>query len=137
MCHINSLSREPGGILSFFIFFFDKKTKAKKYSAHHVYQCRTKTPQHKKNAQSKKTPTISKNKTIYILFLFHAFSHPYRILTIPPTGEWCTCGEEEKHEEREKKEQKYAMKSMISWHMAMTYQMRHFVCALSDLHFFV
>jgi hypothetical protein len=30
------------------------------------------------------------------------------------------CGEKENHEEREKKELKYAMQSIISWRMAMT-----------------
>jgi hypothetical protein len=54
----------------------------------------------------KKHPYSLKKQTIYTLFLFHAFSHPYHILTIPPTEEWCMCEEEDKYEE---KEEKYAM----------------------------
>jgi hypothetical protein len=73
-----------------------------------------------KKCAIQKHTQYEKNKTIYVLFLFHTFSHSYRILTSPPTEEWYMCEEEEKHEEKKKKEQKYAMQSMMSWHVTMT-----------------
>jgi len=81
------------------------------------------TSQHQ-NSQSKNAHNNkkTKNKTIYILLLSHAFSHLYRILTIPPSRERCMCGEEEKHEERKKKRIKicHTKYMMISWPLAVT-----------------